>query len=191
MKGIGKGHRRIRAIDIGCGDGIIAFEILKHHKAIHVTAIDIDNEAVAAAAENLERDVEAGRAVVMKKNAKAFFADSKNAEMFERVVINPPFFVHGSGPANKRTRDQEARHEKTLQLKVWAKGVRRLLGTGGELYCVFPTERMAELFSELRKNDLEPKEVWWFKNDLRKRRFFLRAMRGARPGLIVHMDFNF
>lgn len=189
MKSIGKGQRPVRAIDIGCGDGIIAYEILEFHKATHVVAIEIQKEAAAIASQNLSKEIEKGRAEVLKTSVQKYFKNKKKFGSFDRVVINPPFFRDGSGPENKKRKDQMARHEASLKLKTWVKGSAKLLKTGGELYCVFPTERMSELFSELSKNSLEPKEIWWFKNDLRKRRFFLRAMRDARPGIIVNFDF--
>jgi tRNA1(Val) A37 N6-methylase TrmN6 len=184
MKGIGKGHRPVYAIDVGCGDGIIAYDMLFHKKATKVIAIDIVTEAVKAARLNLESYGEL--AETRKISAAAFFRNKKNWDLFHRFVINPPFFVEGSGPANKNRHDQLARHDSTLSLSLWARGARRLLKTGGELYCVFPTERLSEALSSLSRNGVEPKELWWFKDDLRKRRFFLRAMRGAKAGIIVH-----
>ncbi|MDZ4678144.1 MAG: methyltransferase [Oligoflexia bacterium] len=186
MKGIGKGNRLVYAIDVGCGDGIIAYDMLIHKKATKVLAIDIVSEAVKVAQQNLESYGE--KAEAKKISASTFFKNKMNWDLFHRFVINPPFFVEGSGPVNKNKQDQLARHDSTLSLNLWARGAKRLLKTGGELYCVFPTERLAEALCVLSQNNVEPKELWWFKDDLRKRRFFLRAVRGARPGVIVHTE---
>ncbi len=187
MRDIGKGLRPIHAVDVGCGDGILAFEMLRLKRASHVVALDISKEAIRAARENLRSYTEIGKADVYLKKAQAFFRDRKNWDRFQLFAINPPFFTAGSGRPNMSSLDQVARHEASLRLKDWAKGASRILCTGGELYCVFPTERLAELCAELVSQRLEPKEIWWQKHDRRRRRFFLRAVRGARSGVKIHL----
>ncbi len=184
MKNVGSGKKTIRAIDVGCGDGIIAWDLIQEKKATSVLAIDLWKAATDAAAKNL-----AGlpHVEVLKICAKKIFKNRKYFDTFDRFVINPPFFTKGSGQENKTKLDQSARHEGSLSLKDWSKGARNLLKTGGELYFVFPTERLIEASVALSKNGVEPKELWWMKQDLRQRRFFMRAVRGAKPGLIVHI----
>jgi tRNA1(Val) A37 N6-methylase TrmN6 len=189
MKGIGMGRRPSAAVDIGCGDGIIAFDMLTRKRATRVVAIDVLPEAVRAASHNLRQFIEADSAQVKRVSAAHFFRLKSNWDRFDLFAINPPFFASGSGRPNKFQTDQWARHDEKLGLKLWARGARRLLRTGGHLYCVFPTERLSETLKELSVNGVEPKEIWWFKDDLRKRRFFLRAVRGAKPGLVVHFDY--
>ncbi len=181
-------RRPIRAIDVGCGDGIIAFEILRLNRASSVLAFDISKSAVLAAKSNLKEPMEGKKVEVLRVSAQSFFKKKKYWDSFDRFVINPPYFVSGSGPRNKTDLDHLARHEGSLNLKLWARGAWRLLKTGGDLYCVFPTERMAECFRTLSQAKVEPKEIWWLKDDKRKRRFFLRATKGARPGLITHFE---
>ncbi|MBK9294327.1 MAG: methyltransferase [Oligoflexia bacterium] len=185
MKPVGKGLRKVLAIDVGCGDGIIAKEILDYNKATQVVAIDIQSEAIKAATHNLKEEIFLEKAKVVKTTAQKFFKKKENLERFDCFVINPPFFAQGSGEANKNKKDQIARHEVQLKMKMWVKGAARLLKFGGDLYCVFPTERLSELLVELSKNKIEPKELCWYKSDKRMRRFFLRAKRGAKPGLQI------
>lgn len=186
MKSVGHGRKSVRAIDVGCGDGIIAYDLLTLNKATEVLAIDISSAAIETAKINLSALIEKKVAVVKKIRAQRIFRNKSHSDAFDRFVINPPFFTKGSGRKNKKSSDQEARHEETLRLKEWALGARRLLKTGGELYFVFPTERLGEACHVLSENDVEPKEIWWLKEDLRRRRFFMRAVRGAKPGLKVH-----
>jgi tRNA1(Val) A37 N6-methylase TrmN6 len=178
----------IKAIDVGCGDGIIIFEMLRLHKVTEVVGIDILGEAIKAAKNNLAKSVSQGKVSLHRISASGFFRRKNHCDLYDRFVINPPFFTSGSGTENKMTLDQVARHEGSLSLKVWAKGAGRLLKTGGELYCVFPSERLAECFKVLSDYGVEPKELWWLKADKRKRRFFLRAVRGGRPGLRINFD---
>lgn len=184
MKSIGLGRIPVRAIDVGCGDGIIAHEILTQRKATIVEALDHQKLAAEVAQYNLK-----GRAKVHHISAQRFFSNRNNKDAFDRFVINPPFFVSGSGIENKNKADQISRHDRTMPLRVWVRGASKLLRTGGELYCVFPTERLAELLKELSVSQIEPKDIWWLKEDKRKRRFFLRAMKNAKPGIAIHFDF--
>jgi len=189
MKSVGRGLKTVRAVDVGCGDGIMAHEMLSLGRATHVTALDLSPSAVTAARQNLSPALANGRAEVWCIDAAKFFRSKTHWDKFDRFVINPPFFVERSGRPNKNLKDQWARHDGKLKLRVWAVGARHLLKTGGELYCVFPTERLTELIVELSRNHIEPKELWWFKSDFRKRRVFLRAIRGAKPGLVIHFDY--
>jgi tRNA1(Val) A37 N6-methylase TrmN6 len=188
MKSIGRGQKKVLAIDVGCGDGIISYDLLSLGRATEVLAIDISASAIATAAENLFDLGKEGRVQLMRISAKAFFKQKEYWDSFDRFVINPPFFKRASGRPNKTHLDQMARHETSLKLRDWAVGARRLLKTGGELYCVFPSERLSECLSTLSLNCVEPKEIWWLRQDLRRRRFFLRAVRNANPGVIVHID---
>lgn len=181
-------RKSIRALDVGCGDGIIVFEMLRLNKATEVIAIDILGAAIKAAEKNLTESISQKIVTLKKVSASRFFKDKKQWDFYDRFVINPPYFKSGSGTENKMSLDQLARHEGSLSLKVWAAGAQKLLRTGGELYCAFPSERLAECLAVLRKYNVEPKELWWLKADKRKRRFFLRAVRGGRTGLIIHFD---
>jgi tRNA1Val (adenine37-N6)-methyltransferase len=176
-------RKAIKAIDVGCGDGIIIFEMLRLHKATEAVGIDILSGAIKAAEHNLAESLSQNKVSLHKISASNFFRNKKHWDSYDRFVINPPFFSSGSGTENKKSLDQVARHEGSLSLKIWAKGAGKLLKTGGELYCVFPSERLAECFNVLSSSGVEPKELWWLKADKRKRRFFLRAVRGGRPGL--------
>lgn len=191
MKSVGKGQRQVLTVDVGCGDGIITADIFEYNKATRVVALDIQAVAVKVAKHNLQKLILENKVEVLKTSAQSFFNKKENFEKFDRFVINPPFFPSGSGESNKSKKDQIARHEAKLKLRDWAKGAKKLLKTSGELYCVFPTERLSELFVELSLNKIEPKELWWFKSDLRKRRFFLRAKKAAKPGLIVNLEHVF
>lgn len=187
MKGLPP-RKGMKAIDVGCGDGIIIFEMLRLQKATEVVGIDILAGAIKAAENNLADPVNHGRVQLYKISASRFFRNKKHWDLYDQFVINPPFFSLGSGTENKKNLDQVARHEGSLSLRVWAQGAKRLLKTGGELYCVFPSERLAECFSVLSSCGVEPKELWWLKADKKKRRFFLRAVRGGRPGLKINFE---
>jgi tRNA1Val (adenine37-N6)-methyltransferase len=184
MKNEPKG-KFLKAIDVGCGDGIIIHEMIRLNKASKFVGIDISKHAIESATKNLK--MEAMEVHLHKVSAVQFFKRKAHWDTFDRFVINPPFFKSGSGPKNKNNFDQVARHEGSLNLKVWVTGARKLLKMGGELYCVFPSERLAECLSVLSRNKVEPKEIWWLKADKRKRRFFLRAVRGAKPGMLLNL----
>jgi tRNA1(Val) A37 N6-methylase TrmN6 len=185
MKSIGKGLRPVRAIDVGCGDGIIAYDMLINKKASTVLAVEISKDAFVAAEANLHKFVTDEKVEVIHSNVKKIFAQKSLKEKFDLFAINPPFFAEGAGNKNHNKLDQQARYDKTLPIKVWAAGAQKLLKHGGELYCVFATDRMAELISVLRKHGLEPKEIWWAKHYTNQRRFFLRAVKGAKVGVRV------
>jgi tRNA1Val (adenine37-N6)-methyltransferase len=190
MKSIGRGLRKVCAVDIGCGDGIISSEMFKHRRASEVVAIDILKPAVVAASFNLRQQIADGTCLVKCMSAQRFFNLKSNYDTFNTMVINPPYFSKGSGFVHKNQNDRIARHDSKLNVLTWSRGAAKILKVGGELYCVFPTERLSEAFTALSRQGVEPKELWWLKADFRKRRFFLRAVKGGRPGLKIHFDFE-
>lgn len=188
MKDIGLGRKPVKCLDIGCGDGIIAHDLIKLKKATQVVGIEISKAAIEIARKNLAPHE--GRIELHHISAQKFLKNPKWNEAFDCVVINPPFFKKGSGLQNKTKLDQMARYEEALSVKTWVKGGAKVLRSGGELYCVFPTERLAELITELKKVKLEPKNIWWFKQDLKSRRFFLRAVKNGKSGLVVNRNWE-
>ena len=130
-----------RILDVGTGTGLIALMAAQRSQA-HVTAIDLDEGAVAQAQENVA-------ASPWKQRIRVVAMDMRNMELeeheapFDALLCNPPFFENSlKCPDAARTM---ARHTDTLSFDELARSAARLLAPHGELSVVIPYDRTTDM----------------------------------------------
>lgn len=104
------------------------------------------------------------------------------------VFSNPPYMLSGCGKRNVSDEKYIARHEIFGGVDDFCKCAYRILKHGGDFYCVFRPDRLADLFFSLRQNGLEPKEMTMvYANTKAKPSIVLiKAKKGASASLIVN-----
>ncbi|MCZ2404375.1 methyltransferase [Paenarthrobacter sp. Z7-10] len=108
-----------RAIDLGCGSGVLAAALAARRPDLRVTATDQSAAAVASAKATAATNSLTGRIDVVHDDAMASFPD----ESAELIILNPPFHVGSSVHAG-------------AALKLFDAAA-RVLSPGGELWTVF------------------------------------------------------
>ncbi|WP_427018118.1 class I SAM-dependent methyltransferase [Pseudarthrobacter sp. P1] len=108
-----------RAIDLGCGSGVIAAYLAANRPELAVTATDQSAAAVASAAATADANGLAERITAVQDDAMAGFP----AASAELMVLNPPFHVGGAVHAG-------------AALKLFDAAA-RVLAPGGELWTVY------------------------------------------------------
>ena len=89
-----------RILDIGTGTGLIALMLAQRFPQASVLGIDIDQDAVCQAKENVENSPFASRIKIEHANVM----DYNNEEGFDAIVSNPPYFVDAlTCPDQQRT----------------------------------------------------------------------------------------
>ena len=121
-----------RVLDIGTGTGLVALMVAQRTPTAHVTAIDIDAEAVAQAQENVDASPFAGRITVLHSALQDF-----QAPAFDAIFCNPPFFEESLLPPDIRR--SAARHTATLSFAELADAVATLLAADGSFSTILPT----------------------------------------------------
>lgn len=164
-----------RAVDLGCGGGILPLLLIARVPALQVTGVEIDPELAAMArasvAENGLQDrvrIECGdvrqiRALLPQKSA-------------DLVISNPPYH-EGQG--------EGTRHQTSLNDGELASAAAWLLNNAGRLCLCCPAERLLRVSDALRARRLEPKRLRLV-SSLPGRAPYLcliEARLGARPGL--------
>lgn len=173
-----------KVCDLGCGTGLLGLLLLQRQRALAVTGLDIQPEAVRlgklAAAENRMEDRLFFRLEDLRETALP-------AGSFDLAVCNPPYFPPSAGPPPKEEARRTARTEEACTLEDVCRAAGRLLRWGGAFCLVHKPERLTDLLCALRGEGLEPKRLRLV--SLRPERapslLLLEARRGGKPGLAV------
>ena len=128
-----------RILDIGTGTGLIALMMAQRYPEAEVTGIDIDEDAVAQADENVRLSPFSERIRICHLDILNF-ADTIG---FDAIVSNPPYFVDSLAcPDDQRT---IARHAVSLTYEQLMHQVYRLLKDEGRFSVVVPSDCRAKI----------------------------------------------
>ena len=129
-------------LDIGTGTGLIALMLAQRYSTAHITAIDINTDAVAQAKRNVELSPFFNRIEVEEGDAVSY----RSAQPFDAIVSNPPFFEQSLvSPDPQRTL---ARHSEALTYSQLVTTAQRLLADEGLFSVIIPAGYRSRLESE-------------------------------------------
>lgn len=131
-------------LDIGTGTGLIAIMIAQRSPQVMISAIDIDEDCVTQAKENVDASKWHNRIEVIHSALQNFNPDKK----FDLIISNPPYFVDSlNSPDAART---TARHNVTLSFSDLCDGILRLMTDKGTFAVILPQPEMQALQSTMR-----------------------------------------
>ena len=142
-------HSR-HVLDIGTGTGLIALMLAQRCPEAQITAIDIDNEAVAQAKENIHSSPWRGRVEATLQDICSYAVQS----MFDTIVSNPPYFINSLKSSD--TQRNTARHTDTLSAEDLIRKTADLLTEDGYFSIILPTEQIEELIQISERVGLYP-----------------------------------
>ena len=167
-------------VDLGTGSGIIPI-LLSGRADANFYGIEIQEEAARLAERNA--------ALNGKDNITIINDDLSNVrahiERADVVTVNPPYDKLGSGEMQKEDHMQIAFYEVRTDLERIAQAASSILPTGGRLYMIHRSYRMAEIIDVLKRNRLEPKEIRPIakKYDAEPRYILIKALKDAKEGM--------
>jgi tRNA1Val (adenine37-N6)-methyltransferase len=173
-------------IDIGCGSGIISLIMLCTNETLHMTGIDVNEDAAETASSNIQRNGLSARYKVIcgdiREHRKLF-----NTGPFDFAVCNPPYYPENSGKLSSDTVKALARGETLCTLEDICKAAAYLLPTGGSFYLVHKPERLSEIFCTMTKYSIEPKRLREVQYRIGRAPslVLIEGRRGGRKGLII------
>ena len=131
-------------LDIGTGTGLIAIMAAQRSFGSKITAIDIDEDCVLQARENVAASPWPDRIEVIHSALQDFTP----AQKFDCIISNPPYFIDSqlSPDAARST----ARHTATLPFEELVSGVKRLLANDGHFSLILPPPEMERFRSAAR-----------------------------------------
>lgn len=128
-----------RILDIGTGTGLISLMLAQRNDKALITAIDIDENAVLQAKENIEKSSWNNRINVISCDINRF----ESSLEFDLIVSNPPYFCDSLKCPDKSR--STARHTDTLNFVDLIRNVSRLLSNNGLFSLIIPFDNAVDV----------------------------------------------
>lgn len=142
-------------LDIGTGNAPIPLILTKRTNA-KITGVEIQKESFELALESVEINKLENQIELINDDINNFYKNCES-DSFDIITCNPPFFK------NVITNDSNykllARHEKTLNLEQILIIAKKLLKNNGVIALVNRPERMIDIITEMKNNNIEPKKI--------------------------------
>jgi tRNA1Val (adenine37-N6)-methyltransferase len=136
-------------LEIGTGCGVISLILAQRSKA-SIDAIEIDEESVRQAKENVRDSTWADRITIINSSLQDFVKHTDNK--YDIVVSNPPFFSRAlKSPDNKRN---ISRHNDSLTFEELQKSSSLLKLDSGSLWLILPVKEGKEFIETAGKAGL-------------------------------------
>ena len=150
--------KKHRVMDLCTGTGIVPFLVYGKYEPQSVFGLEIQRDMVEMAERSVKLNSLEGRVQFINGDLKDI--DSlKKLDRFDVVTVNPPYKLNNSGILNPLDKLAIARHEVLCNLEDVIAASRVLLKDNGRMFIVHRPERLADIFTLMRKYKIEPKRV--------------------------------
>ncbi len=147
-----------KILDLGTGTGIIAILLSKKVDNSKITGIEIQKEVAEMAQRSVKLNDLEDRVKIVNEDIKNILKESGQAK-FDVVITNPPYKKKETGILNENNVRMISRHEITANLEDFIRVAGNQLKDYGTFYMINRPERIIDIFENLRKYKLEPKEI--------------------------------
>ena len=142
--------------DLGTGSGILPVILARHEKFQKITGIEIQEDLTVLARQNIGLNKCEDRVSIVHADIKDLTGRFSAGE-FDTVITNPPFYTVSSGRINPNNQKALARHELHGTLRDFISAAAFLLRQSGKFFAVYLCFRIADLVTEMRRKNIEPK----------------------------------
>ena len=144
-------------LDIGTGNAPIPLILSRKTKA-HIIGVEVQKEVYDMALESVNINKLGDQIDIVNADIKDYY--KKLDTKFDVITCNPPYFkVNENSNKNDSEYKTIARHEVLLNLEDIMKISRSLLKTNGFLSIVHRPERLVDIITLMKQNNIEPKKV--------------------------------
>ena len=175
-----------RAIDLGCGCGVIALTLLSRSDTVRVDAVDILPGAAELARRNAELNGLSGRMRVRNMDLRRL-SRLETGCTYDLIVSNPPYFPVDAGGVSGNVVRLASRSETFCTLEDLISCADRLSHYLTKFAFIHRTERLPEILVLLNEHRLTPKRLRFMQTRLSSppSLFMIECKKGAKPGLTV------
>lgn len=147
-----------KILDIGSGNAPIPL-ILSTLTDAQIMAVEIQKDVYKLGKESIKINKLENRIDFINADINELYKEI-DTETFDVITCNPPYFkVNESSNLNDSEYKTIARHEIKLDLEKLFKIAKKLLKNKGNIAIVHRPERLSDIVSEMKKNNIEPKRI--------------------------------
>ncbi|MDD3340705.1 MAG: tRNA1(Val) (adenine(37)-N6)-methyltransferase [Bacilli bacterium] len=151
-------YRTKKILDIGTGNAPIPL-ILSTKTQAHITGIEIQKESFVLAEKSVKLNHLEDKITILNTDIHQFYKQSES-DQYDLIVCNPPYFRYQEDSITNKTESKTvARHETNLNVGDICKIAKKLLKNNGKLAIVHRTERLIDIISSMKENNIEPKKI--------------------------------
>lgn len=147
-----------KILDIGCGNCPIPL-ILSTKTSAHIVGVEIQKDVYELAQQSVKLNKLTAQISLINEDIN-ILNEKIPTETFDVITCNPPFFQNiSSSRVNKNDYKTIARHEVKLNLSQLMKIAKKLLKNNGRIALVHRPERLLDILTLMRENNIEPKKI--------------------------------
>jgi len=175
-----------RILDMGTGSGIISLILAYRNPRVNIYGIEIQKSLADIAVLNVRNNDFKDRIKILCADIKSLDAAMISGPV-DIVVSNPPYRKAKSGRINPDNQRALARHEIDITLADIIKAANRLLNVSGKLIIIYPSERTADIVTQMRSSGIEPKRLRFVysKSGSESKLVIAEGVKGGRTGAKV------
>ena len=147
-----------KILDIGSGNAPIPL-ILSTLTDAQIMAVEIQKDVYELGKESIKINKLENRIDFINADINELYKEI-DTETFDVITCNPPYFkVNEISNLNDSEYKTIARHEIKLDLEKLFKIAKKLLKNKGNIAIVHRPERLSDIVSKMKKNNIEPKRI--------------------------------
>ena len=177
--------KQSKIADLGTGTGILGILLSKKVNAKKIIGVEIQEDVADMAKRSIKLNSLENIFEIIQGDLNKIKLENNT---FDAVVTNPPYKKLGTGIKNKEEKQKISRYETSASLEDWIKISSKLLKDSGSFYIVYRTDRLTELFENLKKYKLEVKKMRFVYSNINKQSnlVLIKAVKGA--GVFLKVD---
>ena len=179
-----------KIVDLGCGNGVIPL-IMSLRCDKKIIGVELQSKLADMAKRSVDYNDLNDVIEIINTNMKDYVS-GETFESFDLITCNPPYFkVNDKNFFNDNIEKVIARHEVEITLSELMVIVKKLLKNNGNFAIVHRTDRLMEILSEFRKNNIEPKRVRFVheKSNKESTLVLIEGQKNGKVGLKVENPF--
>ncbi len=175
-----------KIMDIGCGNAPIPL-ILSTKTSAKIYGVEIQKESYELAQETIKINNKENQIKIIHDDINELYKKIET-DSFDVITCNPPFFKFcETSNINKNDYKTIARHEVKLNLSQLFNIAKKLLKNNGVIAIVHRPERLIEILSIMKENNIEPKKLQFIypKKNMDANIMLIEGSKNGKPGLKI------
>jgi tRNA1Val (adenine37-N6)-methyltransferase len=150
--------KRASLLDLGTGSAVVPLLLYHRWGCARVEGIEIQPELADMARRTLALNGLSDQIEIIEGDIRSIehFVAPRS---FDAVTFNPPYRKLRSGKINPLPEKAQARHEIHGAVGDFVRAAAYAVRPGGRIFLIYPARRLAELISQMRRFQVEPKRL--------------------------------